>query len=62
MRPLSAVAVIITFVLFGLDVAGWATINGKFMGVVFIIAAVLILIDAFWAYAPALGVRRNPPA
>jgi hypothetical protein len=50
MGPLSAVSVAVTFILFGLDIATWATINNKVMGVIFIIAACLVLIDTFWQH------------
>lgn len=60
MGPLSAVSVAVTFILFGLDLATWATINNKVLGVIFIVAACLVLIDTFWAHR-AIFVR-NPPA
>jgi hypothetical protein len=60
MGPLSAVAISVTFILFGLDVGTWATINAKTMGVIFIIAAVLVILDVFWAHRSVFV--RNPPS
>jgi len=60
MGPLSAVAVAVGFFLWGLVTGGWATISPKVLGVIFIIIAVLVLIDAFWARSgPRWSTWRN---
>ena len=64
MGPLSAVALAITLFLFGLTLGTWATISPKVMGVIFIVTAIIILIDAFWinSYARWTARRGAPVA
>lgn len=49
MGPLSAVAVSVFLILYGLAGIGWITASAKVLGIVAIIAAVLILVDTFWS-------------
>ncbi len=63
MAPLSAVALSIWLVLFGMTEAGWATISGKVLGVIAIIVAIIILLDTFWWHtARYIGNRQGQPA
>jgi hypothetical protein len=55
MGPLSGVAVAVVFFLYGLTLGGWATISAKVFGVIYIIAAIVILIDCFWFHRTALA-------
>lgn len=57
MSALSGVPILISFFLLGLTEGGWATINGKVLGVIFIVTAVLILIDLIYAHR-AVFTRR----
>jgi hypothetical protein len=60
MGPLSAVAISVFLLLFGLAGITWITISPKALGVVALIAMALILIDTFWARSGSwIGTRRR---
>lgn len=61
MGPLSAVAVIVAFILIAITWIGWATISHTFLGAVLLIAAALILIDTFWRHRSIFASRSAPP-
>jgi hypothetical protein len=50
MTALSGIPILISFFLLGLNEGGWATISGKVLGVVFIITAILILLDLLYIH------------
>lgn len=58
MTALSGVPILISFFLLGLQTATWATINNKVLGVIFIVTAVLILIDLVYAHRAVFTNRR----
>jgi hypothetical protein len=59
MGPLSGIPILISFFLLGLQTATWATINVKVLGVIFIITAILILIDLAWGHRAVFARRRT---
>jgi hypothetical protein len=59
MGPLSGVCVVVVFFLVGLATGGWATISPKVLGVIYIVAAILILIDCFWHSRTWFTTRRT---
>jgi hypothetical protein len=48
MGPLSAVAVAVSFLILGLTWITWITASTHALGVIFVIAAIIVLLDAFW--------------
>lgn len=48
MGPLSAVAIAFFLVFFGLAGIAWITVSAHALGVIALIAAIVILLDAFW--------------
>jgi hypothetical protein len=67
MGPLSAVAVAVSFLILGLTWIAWTTASTHALGVIFIIAAIVVLLDAFWIgsgtrYGEWRGNRGNPQA
>jgi hypothetical protein len=61
MGPLSAVAISIWLILYGLTGIAWITASPKALGAVALIAAALVLIDTFWARSARwLGPRNRP--
>lgn len=64
MGPLSAVAIAVTFLIFGLTQIAWITASAHALGVIFLIASVVVLLDAFWinSYARYSAVRGRPVA
>lgn len=58
MRPLSAFAVIVAFILVGITWVGWVSASITFLGAVLLIAAALIAIDTFWTHR-SVFVRRG---
>jgi hypothetical protein len=61
MGPLSAVAVAVSFLILGMNWIAWITASAHTLGVILIIAAIVVLIDAFW-HARGYFPRRTPPA
>jgi hypothetical protein len=60
MGPLSAVAISIWLIIYGLTEITWITASAKALGVIAIIAAIIILLDAFWIGSSARWAgRRN---
>jgi hypothetical protein len=59
MSALSGVPMLISFFLLGLQVATWATINGKVLGVILIVTAILILIDLVYSHRGVFTTRRQ---
>lgn len=53
MGPLSAVAVAVSFLILGLTWISWITASTHALGVIFLIAAVVVLLDAFWINSAA---------
>jgi hypothetical protein len=51
MGPLSAVAVSVWLIIYGLTEITWITASSKALGVIALIAAALVLIDTFWHFA-----------
>jgi branched-subunit amino acid transport protein AzlD len=49
MGPLSAVAISVWLIIYGLSGIGWITASSKALGVIALIAAVIVLVDTFWA-------------
>ena len=62
MGPLSAVAVSIFLLIYGLTEIAWITASAKALGVIAIIAAIVILLDAFWIGSSRrwTGFHREP--
>jgi len=61
MAPLSAVAVFIFLLLFGLTEGGWATISPKVLGVIAIIVGAVVLLDTFWFRTSDWWASRRAP-
>ena len=59
MGPLSAVAIAIALFLLGLTTGGWATISAKVMGVIYIVAAAIVLVDTFWHHFGPTVTRQR---
>lgn len=64
MGPLSAVAVFVTFLIFGLQETAEIAAKASVIGWVFIIAGVVVLLDAFWINSAArwAALRGRPVA
>lgn len=66
MGPLSAVAVAGSFIILGLTWIAWITASAHTLGIIFLIATALVLLDAFWfgsghRYAAWRGERVVQP-
>lgn len=59
MGPLSAVALFVGFLLLGLQNGGWVTGSPHFFGVVYIVVAVGVLLDAFWVNSYGRWTNRT---
>jgi hypothetical protein len=58
MTALSGIPIAIYLFLLGLTQGGWATISGKVLSVIAIVAAVCIIVDLLYAHR-TLFVRRG---
>lgn len=45
---MSAVAIAVSFLILSMSWLGWITVAIHVLGVIFLIAAIVILLDAFW--------------
>lgn len=61
MGPLSAVAVAFLFIMLGLTWIGWVTASAHALGIIALICAALVIIDAFWHYGRPYFARREVP-
>lgn len=52
MGPLGAASVAVWLFLDGLTLGGWATISGKVLGVIALVAAIVIVLELFWSRGP----------
>jgi hypothetical protein len=59
MGPLSGIPIAISFFLLGLQEGGWATISGKVLGVIFIVTAILVIVDLLWAHRGVFTRRQT---
>jgi len=60
MSALSGIPILISFFLLGLQTATWATINVKVLGVIFIVTAILILVDLAREHRAVFARRAAP--
>jgi hypothetical protein len=61
MSPLSAVAVAVAFLILGMTWIAWITATPHTLGVIFIIAAIVVLVDAFWHARGYIATRGRAP-
>jgi len=60
MGPLSAVAIAVWLIIYGLTEVTWITASPKALGVIALIAAIIVLLDAFWSRGSHWLGNRQP--